>query len=293
MKSVFAPQLRVINTTRWSANFSSNADNNAALQAELQQAKNHVQRLSIENCQVREQLLQAQEVQKRDHAELVALKHHLENVGKELERERLALLAAVQSLAEAQSNQVQLKLEHSVVVDSLSEQLGKMKEQIKEQREHLELAQRQLRQSDAGNPAFSLPGSPSSSHRSNEAPFAPFEPEIDCLSSPPFASSYPRSDAVECPPAASAVSAVSSPQLPQRIVPQAPPGAALQVSHLCTPSLVNHPLIKSNGCCVLTDRLCWLQRLLCLEPATFGGRAAGRPEVPSPRFFLTASPQEL
>jgi hypothetical protein len=213
----------------------------------LQQAKNHVQHLSIENSQMREQLLQAQEAQKRDDEELMALKHHLENVGKELERERLALLAASQSLAEAQSNEVQLKLEHSVVVDSLSEQLGKMKEQIKEQREYLELAQRQLRQNAAVNPAFTVQSSPSSCHRSNEAPSAPFEPEIACLSSPPFASSYPRSDAVECPPAASAVSAVSSPQLP-----------------LCTPSLVNHPLIKSNGCCVLTDRLCWLQRLLCL-----------------------------
>jgi small-conductance mechanosensitive channel len=104
MKSVCAPQLCVINTARWSANFSSNADNNAALEAELQLARNHVQRLSIENSQVREQLLQAQEAQERDGAELAALKHHVEIVGKELERERSALLPAVQSLAEAQSN---------------------------------------------------------------------------------------------------------------------------------------------------------------------------------------------
>jgi hypothetical protein len=214
-----------------------------ALQDELQQAKNHVQRLSIENSQVNEQLLQAQEAQKRDDAELIALKHGLENVGEELERERLALYTAVQSLAEAQSK-VKLKLEHSFVVESLSEQLGQMKERIKQQRDHLELAQRQLRQSAAGNPAFTVPNSPSSSDRSNEPSSAPSVPEIACLSSLPFASSYPRSDAVGCRPAASAVSAVLSPQLPQSIVLQAPTGTTLQVSHLCTPSLVNHPLIQ-------------------------------------------------
>jgi hypothetical protein len=192
-----------------------------------------VQRLSIENSQVREQLLQAQEAHKRDDAELVAPKHRVEIVGKELERERIALLTAIQS--EAQPNEVKLKLEHSV--DSLSEQRGKMKEQIKEQREHLELTQHQLRQSAAGNPAFTVPYSPSSSDRSNEPPSASSVPEITCLSSPPFASSYPRSDAVGCPSATSAVRVVRSPQLPQSIVP-------LQVSHLCTPSLVNHPLIQ-------------------------------------------------
>jgi hypothetical protein len=210
----------------------------------LQQARNHVQRLSIENCQVREQLLQAQEAQKRDGAELAALKHRFEIVGKELEQERSALPTAVQSLAEAQSNEVKLKLEHSVAVQSLSEQLGKMKEQIKEQREHLELAQRQLCHSAAGNPA-----STSSTDQSNEAPSAPSVPEIACLSSPPLASSYPRSDAVGCSPAASAVSAVPLPQLPQSMAPHAPPGAALKVSHLCTPSpsLINHALIQSKG----------------------------------------------
>jgi hypothetical protein len=198
-----------------------NADTNASLLAELQQQRDHLHRLSVENCQLHEQLLQAHEAQIHSEAQLAALKQGLENAEKELNQARLADHASVQDLEAQQSHKEKLKLKHSLA-PALFEQPGQIKKQIDAQRE----LERQYKQSAAGNPALTLPFFRASSDQPSEPSLSPSVSEIAPLYDQPFSSSHSASDVLG---SAIMVSASVVP-LPLSLVSEAPSGAPLQVS---------------------------------------------------------------